>query len=49
MRSIYDGEYDFLIEDFDVLLSKSQIIIAIGGDGTILSTVRRLEKNIKLL
>lgn len=33
--------------DFSELVSKSDLIFAIGGDGTILSTVRRLDKNNK--
>ena len=34
---------DYLIDDFNSIMKKSDIILAIGGDGTILSTVRRME------
>lgn len=33
--------------EFSELVKKSDIILSIGGDGTILSTVRRMEENIK--
>ena len=33
--------------DFSHLVEKAEVIITIGGDGTLLSTARRMEKNIK--
>lgn len=36
---------DYTIMDFLELVDKCDILFAIGGDGTILSTVRRLEQN----
>ena len=38
---------EYTIMEFSQLVEKCDILLAIGGDGTILSTVRRLEKNIK--
>ena len=37
----------FEITDFDDVIVNSNIVFAIGGDGTILSTLRRMESNIK--
>ena len=37
----------YKIMDFPLMVKKCDILFAIGGDGTILSTVRRLEKNMK--
>jgi len=42
MLSMHKSSYDYNFEDFDDLLEKSDVIIAIGGDGTILSTCRRM-------
>ena len=38
---------DYRIMDFRLMAQKCDILFAIGGDGTILSTVRRLEQNMK--
>ena len=38
---------DYKIMEFSQLVDKCDILFAIGGDGTILSTVRRLEQNMK--
>ena len=38
---------DYRIMDFGLMGEKCDLLFAIGGDGTILSTVRRLEQNIK--
>ena len=38
---------DYKIMDFQLMIEKCDLLFAIGGDGTILSTVRRLEKNMK--
>ena len=38
---------DFRIMDFPLMVEKCDLLFAIGGDGTILSTVRRLEQNMK--
>ena len=38
---------DYRIMDFQSMIEKCDLLFAIGGDGTILSTVRRLEKNMK--
>ena len=38
---------DYAFIDFSEMIKKCDIIFAIGGDGTILSTVRRLEGNMK--
>ena len=40
----YINDKSYSIVPFDVIADKSDIIFAIGGDGTILSTVRRLGK-----
>ena len=45
--SANDISSDYAILEFPVLVEKCDIIFAIGGDGTILSTVRRLEGNLK--
>ena len=37
----------YSLVDFDILAKQSDILLAIGGDGTIVSTVRRLEKKQK--
>ena len=37
----------YKIMDFPLMVKKCDILFAIGGDGTILSTVRRLEQNMK--
>ena len=37
----------YSLVEFDVITKQADIILAIGGDGTILSTVRRLGKNQK--
>ena len=42
-----NNEDSYKLENFDNLINKSDIIFAIGGDGTILSTVRRLKENKK--
>ena len=42
-----NNEDSYKLENFDNLIYKSDIIFAIGGDGTILSTVRRLKENKK--
>ena len=42
-----DVSSDYAILEFSKMIKKCDIIFAIGGDGTILSTVRRLEENIK--
>ena len=42
-----NNEASYKLENFDNLINKSDIIFAIGGDGTILSTVRRLKENKK--
>ena len=33
--------------EFSLMVEKCDMLFAIGGDGTILSTVRRLEQNMK--
>ena len=38
---------DYRIMDFRLMVEKCDLLFAIGGDGTILSTVRRLEQNMK--
>ena len=38
---------EYIIMEFSQLLEKCDVLFAIGGDGTILSTVRRLEQNMK--
>ncbi|MDP6134492.1 MAG: NAD(+)/NADH kinase [Candidatus Marinimicrobia bacterium] len=38
---------EYIIMEFLQLVEKCDILFAIGGDGTILSTVRRLEQNMK--
>ena len=38
---------EYIIMEFSQLVEKCDVLFAIGGDGTILSTVRRLEKNMK--
>ena len=38
---------DYRIMDFPLMVKKCDLLFAIGGDGTILSTVRRLEQNMK--
>ena len=38
---------EYIIMEFSQLVEKCDILFAIGGDGTILSTVRRLEQNMK--
>ena len=38
---------DYKIMDFQLMSEKCDLLFAIGGDGTILSTVRRLEQNMK--
>ena len=38
---------DYKIMDFRLMSEKCDLLFAIGGDGTILSTVRRLEQNMK--
>ena len=38
---------EFRIMDFPLMVKKCDILFAIGGDGTILSTVRRLKQNMK--
>ena len=38
---------DYKIMDFGLMGEKCDLLFAIGGDGTILSTVRRLEQNMK--
>ena len=38
---------DYRIMDFRLMSEKCDLLFAIGGDGTILSTVRRLEQNMK--
>ena len=38
---------DYRIMDFRLMGEKCDLLFAIGGDGTILSTVRRLEQNMK--
>ena len=38
---------EYEIMDFQLMVKKCDLLFAIGGDGTILSTVRRLEKNMK--
>ena len=42
-----DISTDYAYIDFSEMIKKCDIIFAIGGDGTILSTVRRLEENMK--
>ena len=42
-----DISSDFTILEFSEMINKCDILFAIGGDGTILSTVRRLAGNIK--
>ena len=38
---------EYIIMEFSQLVKKCDVLFAIGGDGTILSTVRRLELNMK--
>ena len=38
---------EYIIMEFLQLVEKCDVLFAIGGDGTILSTVRRLEQNMK--
>jgi len=38
---------DYLLVDFETLSEQADILFAVGGDGTILSTVRRLDENQK--
>jgi len=38
---------EYIIMEFSQLVEKCDVLFAIGGDGTILSTVRRLEQNMK--
>jgi len=38
---------DYIIMEFSQLVKQCDLLFAIGGDGTILSTVRRLEQNMK--
>ena len=38
---------EYIIMEFSKLLEKCDVLFAIGGDGTILSTVRRFEQNMK--
>ena len=38
---------NYRIMDFPLMIEKCDLLFAIGGDGTILSTVRRLEQNMK--
>ena len=38
---------EYIIMEFSQLVDKCDVLFAIGGDGTILSTVRRLEQNMK--
>ena len=38
---------NYIIMDFSLMVEKCDLLFAIGGDGTILSTVRRLEQNMK--
>ena len=40
-------DVDIKAEVFSELVEKSDIILTIGGDGTLLSTARRMEENIK--
>jgi len=42
-----DISIDYTFIEFSEMIKKCDIIFAIGGDGTILSTVRRLEENMK--
>ena len=37
----------YRIMEFSLMVKKCDMLFAIGGDGTILSTVRRLEQNMK--
>ena len=46
-KTSFNVSTEFSIMDFSEIIEKCDFIFAIGGDGTILSTVRRLEGNMK--